>query len=165
MGNEIIVYTDGASKGNPGQGGYGWYMRIENSIVEEKSFGIGLSTNNQAELHAVIDALKTINKYVGSSTKKYTITVYSDSQYICKPFNLNWLSRWVNEDFSKIKNPDLWKKLYSQWLMIIEDGNDIKFEWVKGHSDDIGNIIADELAQLGCYKEGLIKHNKHSIKE
>jgi ribonuclease HI len=132
---EIIIYTDGSSRGNPGPGGYGAILMYGDKR-KEISEGYRKTTNNRMELMAVIKALEALKK---TSLK---ITIYTDSQYIVKALNEGWLNKWMATNFAKgKKNKDLWVKFYNLYKQ-----HQIKFVWVKGHADNIYNNRCDELA-------------------
>jgi len=135
MNQEIIMYTDGASRGNPGPGGYGTILMYGDKR-KELSQGYRLTTNNRMELMAVIAGLEALKK------TRLTITIYSDSQYIVKALNEGWLNKWLATNFAKgKKNKDLWVKFYNLYQQ-----HQIKFVWVKGHAENAFNNRCDELA-------------------
>lgn len=131
---KIIIYTDGASRGNPGPGGYGAVL-MSGQHRKELSDGFRKTTNNRMELLAVIIALETL-KIPGSD-----VTVYTDSKYVSEAVNQNWLLGWQKKQFKKVKNPDLWKRFIN-----IYTKHKAKFVWVKGHAGNIENDRCDELA-------------------
>lgn len=153
----VDIYTDGASKGNPGLAGYGWVMITDNS-KRYKSYGVKHATNNQMELQAVIDALKDILIKSQELKEPITINIYSDSQYVCNAFNKLWIIKWKNEDFKKIKNPELWKELYNLFTTALKQNTigQYNFIWVKGHNGNEFNEEADSLAQMACGHEGIV---------
>ena len=130
----IIIYTDGAARGNPGPGGYGAVL-MSGKYRKELSEGFRLTTNNRMELLAVIIALESL-KVIGSE-----VTVYTDSKYVSEAVNQNWIANWQKKKFKKVKNPDLWKRFIN-----IYTKHNTKFVWVKGHSDNVENNRCDELA-------------------
>jgi ribonuclease HI len=130
----IIIYTDGAATGNPGPGGYGAVL-ISGDLRKELSASYRLTTNNRMELLAVIVALESLKKPNSSAT------VYSDSKYVVDAIEKGWLRGWVQKQFSKVKNPDLWKR-----FLIVYKKHQVKFVWVKGHADNIENNRCDFLA-------------------
>ena len=135
MSQEITIYTDGASRGNPGPGGYGTILMSGNHR-KELSGGYRKTTNNRMELMAVIAGLEALKK------KGLKITIYSDSQYIVKALNEGWLNKWLATNFAKgKKNKDLWVRFYNLYKE-----HSIKFIWVKGHADNPFNNRCDELA-------------------
>jgi len=133
--SQLIIYTDGSSRGNPGPGGYGTIL-IWGTVRKELSGGYRFTTNNRMELMAVIAGLEALKK---DSLK---ITVYSDSQYIVRAVKEGWLKNWIATNFKGgKKNKDLW--LYYHELA---QKHQINFVWVKGHADNPNNNRCDELA-------------------
>ena len=100
MPGEITIYTDGASSGNPGPGGYGVVL-ISGKHRLEKSEGFRLTTNNRMELMAVIVGLEAL-KIPGSK-----VVVYTDSKYVADSVEKGWVFQWEAKGFKKKKNPDL----------------------------------------------------------
>lgn len=130
----IIIYTDGAARGNPGPGGYGAVLLYKEQR-KELSAGFRKTTNNRMELLAVIVALEAL-KYIPSQ-----VTVYTDSKYVSEPVEKGWLFGWERKQFNKKKNPDLWirfLKIYRQ--------HKVRFIWVKGHANIPENERCDKLA-------------------
>ena len=133
--SEVIMYTDGASRGNPGPGGYGVILQSGNR-EKELSQGYRLTTNNRMELMGVIAGLEALKK------KGLNITIYSDSQYIVKAIKEGWLNKWLATNFAKgKKNKDLWVRFYNLYVL-----HHVKFVWVKGHADNEYNNRCDVLA-------------------
>ena len=133
--SELIIYTDGASRGNPGPGGYGAILQFKGK-EKELSAGYRRTTNNRMELMAVIAALKALTK-TGLS-----ITIFSDSQYVVKAVTEGWLKNWLATNFKGgKKNKDLWTE-YAE----LASAHHIKFKWVRGHADNKYNNRCDELA-------------------
>lgn len=131
----MIIYTDGASRGNPGPGGYGCILQYKGK-EKELSGGYRRTTNNRMELMAVIVALKALTR------EGLNITVFSDSQYVVKAVSEGWLKNWIATDFKGgKKNRDLWTA-YSQ----LAAKHNIVFKWVRGHADNKYNNRCDELA-------------------
>jgi len=130
----IVIYTDGAAKGNPGPGGYGVVMKFKNHR-KELSQGYRKTTNNRMELLAVIVALEALKE------NKYPVTIYSDSKYVVEPIKQGWLWDWQKKGFKKKKNADLWRRfipLYKKFKP--------KLKWLKGHAGDPENERCDQLA-------------------
>lgn len=130
----IELYTDGASKGNPGPGGYGVILR-SGKHYKELSCGYIRTTNNRMELMAVIAGLEALKH------KNSQVEVFSDSKYVVDAINKGWLFTWERKGFTKRLNSDLWirfLKLYRQ--------HEVSFHWVKGHADYPENIRCDTLA-------------------
>jgi ribonuclease HI len=134
MQNEIIIYTDGASKGNPGPGGYGVVL-IYGKHRLEKSEGFSLTTNNRMELMAVIEGLEAL-KIPGSR-----VVVYTDSRYVADSVEKGWVFQWESKAFKKKKNPDLWIR-----FLKIYRKHKVRFVWIRGHADVPENEICDRLA-------------------
>ena len=136
----VIIYTDGACRGNPGPGG--WGVLIEYGESSEQLHGGDVSTtNNKMELTAAIMALKEIKE-------PYEIILYTDSKYVLQGIEEwihNWKKRgWRGANKKPVKNIELWKELDE-----LRDEHNIKWNWVKGHSGDPGNEAADMLANRG----------------
>lgn len=131
----LILYTDGASRGNPGPGGYGTILMWKGK-QKELSGGFRLTTNNRMELMAVIAGLQALKR------ESLNITVYSDSQYVVKAVEEGWLKKWIATDFKGgKKNKDLWMQYHELSLK-----HHIRFKWVKGHASNPYNNRCDELA-------------------
>ena len=134
MPGEITIYTDGASSGNPGPGGYGVVL-ISGKHRLEKSEGFKLTTNNRMELMAVIAGLEAL-KIPGSK-----VIIYTDSKYVADSVEKGWVFQWESRAFKKKKNPDLWIR----FLKVFRKHN-VRFVWIKGHSNNIENENCDRLA-------------------
>jgi len=136
----VIIYTDGACRGNPGPGG--WGVLIEYGESNKQLHGGDVSTtNNKMELTAAIMALKEIKE-------PCKIILYTDSKYVLQGIEEwihNWKKRgWRGANKKPVKNIELWKELDE-----LRDEHNIKWNWVKGHSGDPGNETADMLANRG----------------
>ena len=143
MDKEAIVYTDGACSGNPGPGGWGATIKIEDETFEIFG-GEDNTTNNRMELIAAIKALEYLNK-------NHKITLYTDSNYV-KDGITKWIFNWKKNNWKTstkkpVKNSDLWIQLDE-----IQNKREVKWSWVKGHSGNLGNERADELARMGIKK-------------
>lgn len=135
MSHQLLIYTDGAARGNPGPGGYG-ILLIWGEKQKEISAGYRLTTNNRMELMAVIVALESLNK------KGIPVTIYTDSKYIVDSVQKGWLENWIRTQFKGgKKNKDLWLRYHAIALQF-----HVKFVWVKGHADNKYNNRCDELA-------------------
>lgn len=133
--SELIIYTDGSSRGNPGPGGYGVILQWGNT-KKELSKGYRRTTNNRMELMAVIAALESLKRH------GLNITIYSDSQYVVKAVQQGWLKNWIATNFKGgKKNRDLWLR-YADLASV----HNIRFVWVKGHADNPFNNRCDILA-------------------
>lgn len=141
---EIIIYTDGAAKGNPGRGGYGVVM-MAGAHRKEMSQGYRHTTNNRMELLSVIVALESLKN------PQQHVTVYSDSKYVVDAIEKKWLFGWEKKYFAKTKNPDLWKR----FLQIFRQHH-VKFKWVKGHNENPHNERCDELAVAAAEQKKLL---------
>ncbi len=136
--SKIVIHTDGGCRGNPGIGGWGVWLRYEGK--DKKLKGSELSTtNNRMELTAAIKALEAIK------SKNIDIDLFTDSKYVMSGINewiINWKSRgWKTANKKTVKNVDLWKKLDQ-----LNNEHSVVWHWVKGHSGDEGNEMADRLA-------------------
>lgn len=134
MSQQLIIYTDGAARGNPGPGGYGIVL-LWKGIRKEFSQGYRLTTNNRMELMAVIVALRSLTR------EGVNIIIYTDSSYVVNSVEKGWVFNWQRTGFKGKKNADLWM----QFLELYPKHN-IKFQWVKGHANNAGNNRCDELA-------------------
>lgn len=135
MSDQLIIYTDGSSRGNPGPGGYGAILKW-GTVEKELSNGYKLTTNNRMELLAVIAALETLKR------PNLSIIIYSDSQYIVKAVEQGWLKKWIATNFKGgKKNKDLWLRFYE-----LAQQHTIRFVWVRGHANNDYNNRCDILA-------------------
>ncbi len=133
------MYTDGASRGNPGPGGYGTILMWKGT-TKELSGGFRRTTNNRMELMAVIAGLEALRKN-GQHLK-----IYSDSHYVVNSVEKGWLKNWIATDFKGgKKNKDLWLRFAD-----LASNHHIKFHWVKGHASNPHNNRCDELATLAA---------------
>ncbi|MFM9051636.1 MAG: ribonuclease HI [Bacteroidota bacterium] len=130
----VSIYTDGASRGNPGPGGYGVVM-LSGAHRKEISEGFRLTTNNRMELLSVIVGLESL-KNPGTH-----VTVYSDSKYVVDAVEKKWVFGWEKKMFHQKANPDLWMR-----FLRIYRQHKVRFVWVKGHATNIENIYCDQLA-------------------
>ncbi len=139
----IVIYTDGAAKGNPGPGGYGAVLKF-NKHRKELSKGFRLTTNNRMELLAVIAALEELK------VNNIPVTIYSDSKYVVDAVEKGWIWSWQKKEFKKKANVDLWQRfipLYQKFK--------ITFKWVKGHAGNPENERCDQLAVEAAEGGGL----------
>lgn len=136
----ITIYTDGACQGNPGPGGWGAVLLYKNHRKEIKG-GEPDTTNNRMELMAAIQALELLKK-------SSDVHLYSDSQYVKQGITTwihNWKKNgWRNSQKQPVKNIDLWQRLDK-----IVTFHKVIFHWVKGHTGDLENERADQLARNG----------------
>ncbi len=140
MASEITIYTDGASTGNPGPGGYGVVL-ISGKHRLEKSEGFRLTTNNRMELMAVIIGLEAL-KIPGSD-----VVVYTDSKYVADAVEKRWVFQWESKTFKKKKNRDLWVRFLKVYRK-----HKVRFVWIKGHSSNPENELCDRMA-VEAYKK------------
>jgi ribonuclease HI len=141
----VVIYTDGACKGNPGPGGWGAWMRW-GEHERELWGGESLTTNNRMERTAVIEALASLKK-------RCKVAIYTDSEYVRKGITEwihNWKKRgWTTADRKPVKNVELWQRLDA-----LAQQHDVRWHWVRGHTGDPGNERADALANKGCAEAG-----------
>ena len=136
----VIMYTDGACKGNPGPGG--WGVWLQSGGHEKEMFGGERgTTNNRMELTAVIEGLASLKR-------SCDVVVYLDSEYVRKGITewiTNWQRRgWKTADGKPVKNVELWQRLDA-----LRKLHSVEWRWVKGHAGDPGNERADALANRG----------------
>ncbi|MCL4159436.1 UNVERIFIED_CONTAM: hypothetical protein GTU68_040804 [Idotea baltica] len=131
---KVIIYTDGASLGNPGPGGYGAVLKY-GTHRKELSEGFRKTTNNRMELLAVIKALEVLKR------DGLTVAIYTDSKYVEQSVTKRWVFGWEKKGFKDKKNPDLWR----QFLPLYRKHR-ITLHWVKGHAGIAENERCDELA-------------------
>jgi ribonuclease HI len=136
----VVVYTDGACKGNPGPGGWGALL-IAAGREKELFGGESATTNNRMELIAVIRALEAL-------TAPAEVDVHTDSQYVKNGIE-TWIhgwkrNGWKTSDRKPVKNAELWRELETQ-----ASRHRVRWHWVKGHADSEGNLRADALANRG----------------
>ncbi len=137
---DVIIYTDGACRGNPGPGGWGALIQFD-TVQKEIFGGKNSTTNNQMELSAAIEGLSTLNE-------PCNVELFTDSKYVMDGITL-WIQNWKKNNWKtaakkEVKNKDLWQKL--DQLMTYHH---VQWHWVKGHSGDLGNEKADRLANKG----------------
>lgn len=137
---DVLAYTDGACKGNPGPGGWGVWLRW-NEHEKKLCGGEPLTTNNRMELMAAIQALESL-------AQPCNLTLFTDSTYVMKGIT-EWMPGWKRKSWrtasgKPVKNVDLWQRLDQARL-----NHEVQWCWVKGHSGDEGNEMADELANQG----------------
>ncbi|MBT3206912.1 MAG: ribonuclease HI [Bacteroidetes bacterium] len=142
---EIVIYTDGAARGNPGPGGYGIVLK-SGKHRKELSQGFKHTTNNRMELLAVIVALEQLK------VEKSKVKIYTDSRYVVDAVEKSWVFQWEKKRFKNKKNPDLWQR-----FLEIYPKHNVKFFWVKGHSNNVENEKCDRLAVEASYKADLLE--------
>tara|TARA_B100001758_G_C18040005_1_gene417631 strand:- start:26 stop:472 length:447 start_codon:yes stop_codon:yes gene_type:complete len=142
---EIKIYTDGACVGNPGPGGWAAII-IGDDYKKEICGGEKLTTNNRMELTAAIKALEYCNQKDIKQLSLKQIKIYTDSIYLKDGITV-WINKWIENnwktsDKKNVKNVDLWKKLKE-----LENLCSVEWHWIKGHSDNPMNELADSLAK------------------
>ena len=140
MTDPVIIYTDGACRGNPGKGGWGVILLYKGTIKELHG-GERDTTNNRMELMAAISSLEALKK-------PCVVHLYTDSKYVLDGIT-KWLPNWKKAGWKTaakkpVKNEDLWQR-----LDLVIQTHTIDWRWVKGHSGNQGNERADALANLG----------------
>ena len=142
---EIKIYTDGACVGNPGPGGWAAIVLLENE-KKELFGGERLTTNNRMELMAAIKSLEYCAKQDEKQPSLKHIKIFTDSTYVKDGITV-WINSWEKNnwkttDKKNVKNVDLWKKLKE-----LAQTNSVEWNWVKSHSEDPMNDLADKLAK------------------
>ena len=137
---DVIIYTDGACRGNPGPGGWGALIQFD-TVQKEIFGGQNSTTNNQMELSAAIEGLSTLKE-------PCNVELFTDSKYVMDGIT-QWIQNWKKNNWKtaakkEVKNKDLWQKL-DQLITY----HHVQWHWVKGHSGDRGNEKADRLANRG----------------
>ena len=137
MMDRLVVFTDGACKGNPGPGGWGW--AVAPGGEPRGSGGEAQTTNQRMEVTAVLEALRAVGQ-------ARPVEIVSDSTYVVNCFRDGWWKNWERNGWKNSKrqpvaNADLWRPLIDE----VRNG-DVTFRWVKGHSGDPMNDLVDALA-------------------
>jgi ribonuclease HI len=140
MTPNVVIYTDGACRGNPGPGGWGAVL-IFGDREKEICGGELATTNNRMELTAAVEALNALNR-------PCRVELHTDSQYVKRGIS-EWLSIWKGRGWrtttkGAVKNEDLWRRLDEARLR-----HEVDWRWVKGHSGHELNDRADALARKG----------------
>jgi ribonuclease HI len=143
--DEIVIYTDGAARGNPGPGGLGVVMKY-GKHRKELSEGYRLTTNNRMELLAVIRGLETLKR------DDLRVKIYTDSRYVADAVTRGWVFNWEAKRFRKKKNADLWQQFLGLYRRY-----EVSFVWVKGHASIPENERCDKLAVEASYSEQLFE--------
>jgi ribonuclease HI len=144
MSVKVVIYTDGACRGNPGPGGWGVVLRYQGNLKTMNGFDPE-TTNNRMELTAVIEGLRAL-------TRSCDIELHTDSKYVMQGVT-EWLSNWKRNGWKTaakkpVKNIDLWQQLDEEVT-----GHEIDWNWVKGHSGIEDNEFADQLANAAIDAE------------
>ena len=140
MTEKWVIYTDGACRGNPGPGGWGAFLCRNGEITELSGYERN-TTNNRMELTAPVRALDSL-------PESSQVVLYTDSQYVKNGITV-WISNWKQNGWKtsngkQVRNQDLWQALEQSTRRHI-----VEWYWVKGHSGDPGNDLADALANQG----------------
>lgn len=138
MDELVIIYTDGSCVPNPGKGGWGATLQYKHIIKEFSGFDPE-TTNNRMEMQAAIEALSKL-------TRPCKVKLYSDSKYLIDGFT-QWLPNWKKTKRKDYLNKDLWHR-----LEIVAAPHTIEWEWVKGHSGNLGNERVNTLAESAARK-------------
>ena len=142
---EIKIYTDGACVGNPGPGGWAAIIIQESNKIEIFG-GEKLTTNNRMELTAAIKALEYCLEKETKQLSLKEVKIYTDSNYLKDGITVwikNWeKNNWKTADKKNVKKVDLWKKLKELTKI-----SQIEWYWIKGHSQNPMNELADKLAK------------------
>ena len=145
MFHQVHIYTDGAAKGNPGNGGYGVVMELVGTTFKKEFYeGFRHTTNNRMELLAVIVGLEKLKN------ENMTVLVVSDSKYVIDSVVKGWVFGWEKKGFAGKKNPDLWKR-----FLKIYRKHKVDFKWIKGHNNHPQNERCDQLAVFASGLEQL----------
>jgi ribonuclease HI len=132
----IIIYTDGAAKGNPGRGGYGVVLLAPDlQLRKEMSEGYRKTTNNRMELLAVIVGLEALKM------PNTEVIIYSDSEYVVNSVEKGWIWGWQKKGFAGKKNSDLWQRFINIYRQ-----HKVKLQWIKGHANIPENERCDKLS-------------------
>ena len=138
MSYQIHIYTDGAAKGNPGNGGYGVVMEMVGTNYKKEFYeGFRHTTNNRMELLAVIVGLEKLRN------PNMKVLVISDSKYVVDAVEKKWVFGWEKKNFTGKKNPDLWMR-----FLKIYRKHQVDFKWIKGHNNHPQNERCDQLAVM-----------------
>ena len=130
----VRLYTDGASRGNPGPGGYAAILTC-GGYEKVLSAAFHFTTNNRMELLAVIVGLEALRR------PAQRVVVYTDSKYVVDPVGKGWLQKWQKEEYRKKKNVDLWKRFCAVYAR-----QDVELVWIEGHAGHSYNERCDKIA-------------------
>jgi ribonuclease HI len=137
MNARVVIFTDGACRGNPGPGGWGVVLNYQGKRKTLRGYAAE-TTNNRMELTAVIEGLRALNR-------SCEVEINTDSKYVMQGIN-EWISNWKRNGWKTaarkaVKNSDLWRQLDEEL-----SSHKVDWKWVKGHSGVEGNELADQLA-------------------
>ncbi|WP_372473959.1 ribonuclease HI [Capnocytophaga sp. ARDL2] len=143
---QIIIHTDGSSRGNPGPGGFGVVLQqVGTQRQKEIAQGYRYTTNNRMELLAVIVGLEALK------IENCDVLVVSDSKYVVDAINQHWIVGWQKKGFKGVKNPDLWQRFLQVYRK-----HKVQFQWIKGHNNHPLNERCDFLAVNASKQENLL---------
>lgn len=145
---EVVIYTDGACKGNPGPGAFAAVL-LSGAHRREIAAGYRLTTNNRMELLAAIRALELLRE-------PCEVVVHSDSKYLVQAINDKWIDGWQKRGWKTanrepVKNQDLWQR-----LLAATGAHRITWKWVKGHAGNKENERCDQLANEAVVGKNLL---------
>ena len=136
----VVVYCDGACRGNPGVGGYGVVLLHDDDSRQELSGAVPQTTNNRMELTAAIAGLESLKD-------RCSVSITTDSQYLKRGMTEwihSWLARgWKTASKKSVLNRDLWERLHALCGL-----HEVEWGWVRGHAGDVLNERCDELANV-----------------
>lgn len=161
MQDSILIFTDGAAKGNPGRGGYGVVIAYDGMVFEKGGFK-EYTTNNEMELKAVVEALTVV------VAKKKPVEIYTDSKYVVEGAN-GWVFGWAKNGWKTKANSDVLNKELWQELLPLLGKVEIVWHKVPGHVGIVGNeradVIASDFAQNGRFAlyQGSLKEYGHDL--
>ena len=135
---EIILFTDGSARPNPGKGGWGYVILVNDQELDGGG-GVSYSTNNRMELQAVISGLTRVIE-LPQYTLRETISIHTDSTYVINGIT-QWIDSWIRRNWENVKNPDLWKQLYT-----LIQNRDITWHHVRAHMGHKYNERCDQIA-------------------
>ncbi|MFP4529125.1 MAG: ribonuclease HI [Candidatus Kapaibacterium sp.] len=147
--DKIIVYTDGGSLGNPGPGGYGAVIKINDDTIELTE-GLRRTTNNRMEMLAAVMALRAL-----PPDKKRKVVLHTDSRLLHDTIEKKWIDSWQRKGWRKsdgkpVLNKDIW-----QMMLVEMQKRDVEFRWVKAHAGIEENERCDELSKASAAAQNL----------
>ncbi|PID83443.1 ribonuclease HI [Candidatus Campbellbacteria bacterium] len=148
---KMLIYTDGSSLNNPGDGGWGVIFFANKKVMEMAGYQAN-ATNNQMEMMAIYKAFETI---ISKNAQEYDIQIYSDSKYVIQGLT-EWIESWIkngwkNSAKKEVKNKKLWQNIYNMEKMIKTD-NKIKYFHVKAHNGQKYNERVDDIARFSAMR-------------
>lgn len=159
---EIVIYTDGACKGNPGKGGWAFAIIRNGEVVKTQKGHVKITTNNRMEMTAVVEALTYLHIQCNNqessiswlqqpvNLNKTLIVMKVDSQYVIKGIT-KWIHGWKKNNWKNSKNEDVLNKdLWEALDACTKPFPNLEWAWIKGHGNDKYNILVDKLACEGA---------------